>query len=61
MNYGPQTAEVFATLGGQLPTPDALFCQVMEQQQIIVKKSEVISEQQKHIALLEERIRLLQA
>ena len=61
MNYGPQTAEVFAAMGGQLPTPDALFYEVIEQRQIIAKKSEVISEQQKHIALLEERIRLLQA
>jgi uncharacterized coiled-coil protein SlyX len=61
MDYGPETAEISRTLGHQLPTRDALLCEVIEQRQIIAKKSEVISAQQKHIALLEERVRLLQA
>jgi transposase len=61
MDYGPETAEILRTLGHQLPTRDALLCEVVEQRQIIAKKSEVISAQQKHIALLEERVRLLQA
>jgi transposase/uncharacterized coiled-coil protein SlyX len=61
MNWGPETAEVLRSIGDQLPSRDALLCEVIEQRQIITKKSEVISAQQKHIALLEERVRLLQA
>jgi transposase len=61
MEYGPESAELLQCVGGQLPTRDALLCEVIEQRQIIAKKSDVISAQQKHIALLEERVRLLQA
>ena len=47
-------------MGGTLPTPDALMIEVLEQRQLIDKKTEVIDAQQKRIALLEARIRLLQ-
>jgi len=60
MNWGPEIGSLSRAMGGTLPTPDALMIEVLEQRQIIDKKSEVIDAQQKRIALLEERIRLLQ-
>ena len=50
-----------ALSGPSLPTPEALRETLVEQQQLIARKSEIIAEQQKRIALLEEQIRLLRA
>ena len=61
MKWAPKIASLSRAVGGGLPTPDALMVEVLEQRQIIDKKSEVIAAQHHHIALLEERIRLLQA
>ena len=59
MEFSAQTAEVLRAVGHQLPTRDALVCAVVEQQQAIEKKTEVIAAQQQRIALLEEQLRLL--
>ena len=61
METGPQSAAVLGAISRQVPSRDALLCEVLEQRQIIAKKSAVISAQQQRIALLEERVRLLQA
>ena len=61
MEMSSHTSELLRILGRELPTRDALACAVVEQRQTIEKKSEVIAAQQQQIALLEERVRLLQA
>ncbi len=61
MDYTPTTVDLFRAFGATLPSRDALACTVVEQQQALEKKSEVIASQQQRIALLEERVRLMQA
>ena len=55
------TPSWYARSGTSLPPAQALPETVLEQQQIIDQKSQIIAEQQKRIALLEEQIRLLRA
>lgn len=61
MKFSLHLASLQTPCGASLPPPPELSERVLEQQQIIDQKSQIIAEQQKRIALLEEQIRLLRS
>ena len=68
MEFTPSTAELFRAFGAELPSRDALLTTVIEQQQTLTaqqqrlaQNDEVMASQRQHIALLEEKLRLMRA